>query len=100
MGARLDRPQLLESLLDPGARLAPGFGQVVVTLADGRKVEGVLREETPTSLVVEDAAQGTLTIAVADVATRTNLPSAMPPMGTLLTAAEVRDIVEFLAGQQ
>ena len=100
VGARLDRRQLLESLLDPGARLAPGFGQVVVTLADGRKIEGVLREETPTGLVVDDAAQGTLTIAAADVATRTNLPSAMPPMGTLLTAAEVRDIVEFLAGQQ
>ncbi len=100
VGARLSRTQLLESLLDPSARLAPGFGQVTVTLKNGRKIEGLLREESATRLVVEDAAGTPQTIALTEVATRTNLPSPMPPMGTLLTPREIRDVVEFLATQQ
>jgi hypothetical protein len=36
-------------------------------------------------------------VAKTDVATRTNAPSAMPPMNLLLTPREIRDVVEFLS---
>src|SRR5690606_1915846 len=35
VASRPDREQLLESLIDPSARLAPGFGSVTLTLRDG-----------------------------------------------------------------
>lgn len=55
IGSQLSREQLLEALVDPSARIAPGFG-----------VQGA--------------------------------PSAMPPMGSILTRREIRDVVEFLSG--
>jgi len=97
IGSRLTRPQLLEALVTPGARLAPGFGQVSVTLRNGRKVEGTLTEESEAIIAIEDAARGVQRIPVADIASRVNAPSAMPPMNLLLTPREIRDVVEYLA---
>jgi quinoprotein glucose dehydrogenase len=96
IGSQLSRQQLLEALIDPSARLAPGYGQVSVTLKDGRKLEGTLREETAAVLAIEDITQGLQRVNVSDVATRTNGVSAMPNMGMLLTPREIRDVVEFL----
>jgi putative heme-binding domain-containing protein len=97
IGSRLNRDQLLQSLIDPSARLAPGFGQVSVTLKNGQKLEGTLREETATMIAVEDTTRGLQRVQLSEVATRTNGVSAMPDMDLLLTPREVRDIVEFLA---
>jgi len=97
IGARMTRQQLLESLITPSARIAPGFGQISVTLKSGLKIEGTLREESPTTIVVQDATRGLQRIDVSDIAARTNGASAMPPMNVLLTPREIRDVVEFLA---
>ena len=44
--ATLTRDQLVESLLEPNTRIAPGFGTVGITLRNGPRVDGTLREET------------------------------------------------------
>jgi putative heme-binding domain-containing protein len=97
VGGRLTRQQLLESLINPSARLAPGYGQVTVTLKNGQKLEGILREESATTIAVQDSTRGLQQIQVADIATRTNGASAMPPMNLLMTPREIRDVVEYLA---
>jgi putative membrane-bound dehydrogenase-like protein len=97
VGTRLTRQQLLESLIDPSARLAPGYGQVSVTLKNGQKIAGTLREESPAAIAIQDPAGQLQRIQVADIATRTNGVSAMPPMKLLLTPREIRDVVEFLS---
>jgi mono/diheme cytochrome c family protein len=51
VGSRLTRQQLLEALVAPNARIAPGF----------------------------------------------HAPSAMPPMGSILSRREIRDVVEYLS---
>ncbi|MEP7345165.1 MAG: HEAT repeat domain-containing protein, partial [Gemmatimonadaceae bacterium] len=96
VGSRLTREQLLEALVDPSARIAPGFGVVQLTLKNGQRVVSTLRAETDAYVVV-DAGSGTRRIAKTDIAQRTNGPSAMPPMGTLLTRREIRDVVEYLS---
>ena len=98
VATRLTRDELLESLLDPSARIAPGYGTVGITLRSGQRVDGTLREETPTELVVLAGTPPVeRRIAKADIVERTNPVSAMPPVGLILKPREVRDIVAFLS---
>jgi putative heme-binding domain-containing protein len=96
VGSRLTREQLLEALLEPSARIAPGFGAVQVTLKNGQRVFGTLREETDAYIVME-AGTAPRRIMKTDIARRTNGPSAMPPMGSILTRREIRDVIEYLS---
>ena len=96
IASRLAREQLLEALVDPSARIAPGFGPVQVTLKNGKRTFGTLLEETDVFLMV-DAGSGRARILKTDIASRVNGPSAMPAMGGLLTRREIRDVVEYLS---
>ncbi|MEX2153469.1 MAG: HEAT repeat domain-containing protein [Gemmatimonadaceae bacterium] len=96
VASRLTREQLLEALVDPSARITPGFGPVQVTLKNGQRFYGTLREETAAYIEV-DAGTTPRRIMKADIAKRTNGPSAMPPVGNVLTRREIRDVVEYLS---
>ncbi len=98
IGSTLNREQILQSLTDPGARLAPGYGSVALTLKDGQQVYGVLSKETDEALTLATSDAEPLVIPVSRIAKRENLPSSMPPMGEVLSKREIRDLVEFLAG--
>ncbi len=99
IGTTLLREQLLEALVNPSARVAPGFGVVTVTLKSGESVSGTLREETATEIVM--LLPGTPAVerrvSKAQVAERTDPVSAMPPLGLALSPRDVRDLVEYLA---
>lgn len=98
IGAALTREQILEALIDPTARIAPGFGNVSLTLADGATISGVLREETTSHLVIETAAGERQRIERTQITRRINAPSAMPVMERVLSRRELRDVVEYLSG--
>jgi putative membrane-bound dehydrogenase-like protein len=94
----LSRELLLQSLLEPNARIAPGFGIVSVTLRNGERLDGTLRSETDTDLVLVSGTPGVeRRISKGDIASRTNPVSAMPPFGESLGLREIRDLVEFLS---
>jgi quinoprotein glucose dehydrogenase len=98
VGSRLTPEQILESLLEPSARIAPGYGTVGISLKSGQRVNGTLREETPTHVVVVTGTPAAeQRIAKSDIAERTNPVSAMPPVGLVLKPREVRDVVAYLA---
>ena len=94
---RLTREQLLEALINPSARLAPGFGTVNLTLKDGKTVSGILQGETAADVSVKVGDQPDMTIRKDQIAKRTNSPSSMPEMKYLLTKREIRDVVSFLS---
>lgn len=93
---RGDRRFLLESLVTPGARVSPGFGVVMVTLKDGSTVAGILMAEDEEGIEV---AVGTDRQRIdRDRIKEVGLPlSPMPPMGGILSKAEIRDLVEWLS---
>jgi putative heme-binding domain-containing protein len=97
IGNTLTREQLLESLVEPSKRLAPGYGSVSLTLKDGQKVSGILEEETEDELTLRTNAAEPLEIPTARIERRENMPSAMPAMGKLITKRELRDLIEYLA---
>ncbi len=96
VGSRLTREQLLEALINPSARLAPGFGIVTLTLKDGKTVSGILENETDDGLLIRSGNQPEVNIEKKDIAKRTNAPSSMPNMTNFLTKREIRDLVSFL----
>jgi len=98
IGNLLTREQLLESLIEPSARLAPGYGSVVLTLKDGQKVNGILIKESEEGLTLRTNAAEPLEIPAGRIEKRENVPSAMPAMGKLITKRELRDLIEYLAG--
>ena len=93
----LTREQILEALVNPSARLAPGYGSVSLKLTDGQEVFGTLVKETITELTVTTSDAEPLVIPVARIAKRENMPSSMPPMGSLLSKREIRNVVEYLS---
>ena len=97
IGNILTREQILESLIEPSARLAPGYGSVSLVLKDGQKVNGILEEETEKELTLRTNEAEPLEIPVSRIEKRENMPSAMPAMGRLITKRELRDLIEYLA---
>lgn len=98
IGNVLSREQILQALIEPSARLSPGFGMVVLTLKDGTSAAGILSEENDHELILKTSEAEPLKIPVARIAKRDNVPSSMPPMGSIMTKREIRDVVEFLSG--
>ncbi|GAB3794037.1 c-type cytochrome [Spirosoma humi] len=97
VASRLTREQLLEALINPSARLAPGFGTVNLTLKNGKTVSGILQGETNTEVMVKVGDQPDTAVRKDQIAKRVNSPSSMPEMKYLLTKREIRDVVSFLS---
>jgi putative membrane-bound dehydrogenase-like protein len=97
IGRRLTRQEILESLINPSARLAPGFGIVTLELKDGKTVSGILHGENNTSLTIKVGDQQNEVIRKDQVARRVNAASSMPDMKYVLSKKEIRDVVSFLA---
>lgn len=100
IGSVLTREQILQALIEPSARISPGFGTVFLKLKDGQEVTGILTAETEHELVLKTSEAEPLKIAVSRIQKRENYPSSMPPMATLLSKREIRDVVEFLSGMK
>ncbi|GGW28880.1 DUF7133 domain-containing protein [Arenibacter certesii] len=100
IGNILNREQLLESLIQPSARLAPGYGTVTLTLKEGQVVTGVLESESQDEIILRTSDAEPLVIATSRIAKRQNMPSGMPAMGSLMSKREIRDIIEFLANMK
>jgi quinoprotein glucose dehydrogenase len=98
IGGTLTREQLLDAVIDPNARIAPGYGTVSVTLKNGERVAGTLRDDTDTHIaLLEGTPPKERRIAKREIAERSNPVSAMPPFGLILKPRDIRDLVEFLS---
>ena len=97
VGVQNDRAALLESLLNPSAKIAVGYGLVSVTLKDTSAVTGTLARETPTAVTVR-LFDGTMrTVPRTDIASQTPPVTIMPPMEGILQPREIRDVVAYLS---
>jgi quinoprotein glucose dehydrogenase len=97
IGEVLDRKQLLQALVEPSARLSPGFGNVKLVLKGGQEVVGTLLKESSTELLLKTSEAEPLRVPLNRIEQRENFPSAMPAMGELMSKHEMRDVIEFLA---
>ncbi len=96
IGAKRDRPYVLESLVNPQAIIADGYGNIALTLVDGSSVAGQFRSEKNGKVTVRDPEGKETSIAAELIKERTPVISTMPPMGFILQKSEIRDVVAFL----
>ena len=95
VGSKLSREQIMESLVNPQAKLTEGYGLLVARLKNGSSVNGAIVKATESKYEIRTA-EGTLKmISRKDIASEV-LTSQMPPMGAILTRNELRDVLEFL----
>jgi quinoprotein glucose dehydrogenase len=97
IGSKLSRQQLLEALVNPSARLSPGYGMVTVKTKSGKIIAGILTAETGTALMIKSGDAAAVTLNKTDIEKRTNAASSMPEMRYILNKKEIRDVVSFLA---
>ncbi len=95
VASRLNREQLLASLIRPSSRIATGYGEVTVTLDDATSHHGILRQRDD-ALVLLATPLGPRRLPAASVQSLSPPVSPMPSMATLLTPREVRDLLAWL----
>ena len=100
IGNQLTRKQLLESLVEPNARIAPGYGSVSVTLKDGSTIQGVLVKSTDDQITIRDGDGDSHEINTEQVETQVNAPSSMYAMVDRLDLYQLRDLIAFLNDQK
>lgn len=98
VGSQRTKAELAESLVEPSAKIVPGFGVETIVLKDGSALAGSVLKESAKGLEVRTSDGKVLKLPVSSVASRTPPVSVMPPMLGILTPAEIRDVVAYLSG--
>ncbi|NND31108.1 MAG: c-type cytochrome [Saprospiraceae bacterium] len=96
IGDELTPKQLLESLVLPGARIAPGYGMVSLIMKDGSEIDGMLIKEEGDQLTIRDAEDNMINVDRQQIDERIDALSGMTDMTKILTKREIRDVVAYL----
>jgi quinoprotein glucose dehydrogenase len=97
VGKRQNREYLLESLVDPNAKIAAGFETVLVTLNDGSLHAGILKSETDAELSLMQPTGVPEKLQKGQIKSRERGPSGMPALAPILAKKDLRDLVEYLS---
>ncbi len=98
IAGRHDAAYILESIVVPSAKLTAGYSPMVVTMKDGSIVAGMFMKETETEVVIQNIETKKETVCLKTyIKTIPPAMSTMPPMGAILTKAQIRDLVAFLS---
>ena len=100
VGLTSDRALLLESILNPNAKITEGFGTIMITTKGGESFAGILKSEKGGKIELLLPTNEKKVIAVNDITKRDGPISAMPPIGAILPPNDLRDLIEFLAQQK
>jgi putative heme-binding domain-containing protein len=97
VGNCLSPEEIVESLYWPARLVKPEYQAVALTLADGRVLQGIVREETPVAMTLVDATGKSHRVPVADIEERADVGSLMPAhVFTSLPEDQRRDLVRYL----
>ncbi len=94
---RANLDYLLENIADPNAVVAADFRMTVLTLKDGRVLNGMIREKTARTLAVQTMTEK-ITLERGDVQSLAELPLSIMPEGLMeaLSETQSRDLIAYL----
>ena len=88
---------MLRSLITPNSEIATGFGVTIVELTNGKSLVGRVEKQTDQSLSLVPAQGKTIEISREEIKKITETKtSVMPPMGSILTKHQLRDLIAYL----
>ena len=97
---RLSPMQILTEIMDPNARLAPGYGTTQVRLKSGATWDGRLISSNEQELILQDPEDmSEMAFQQSEIAELEQAVSGMPEMREQLQPHEVRDIIAWLRTQ-
>ncbi len=97
IGASAPADYLVESLLYPSAKIKEGYHSAMISMKDGQEHSGMIVRESATELVLRNAANQDVSLAVSNVARRTSVGSLMPAgLIDALLPEERLDLMKFL----
>jgi putative heme-binding domain-containing protein len=89
--------EIVESLFWPSRTVKPDYRAIAITTADGRVLQGIVKEETGDTLLLADATGKRHRIPAADVEERRDIGSLMPAdVVTALPSQQQRDLIRYL----
>jgi quinoprotein glucose dehydrogenase len=97
VASRGNREYLLESIVNPNAKIAQGYETVMITLTDNSLHAGILKEENDTEVSLIPPGGTVEKLSKAKIKSREFGPSGMPPLAAVLSKRELRDLVEYLS---
>lgn len=94
---RANLDYLLENIVDPGAVVNADFRLSILTLRDGRVLNGTIAAKTDRTLTLKTMTEP-MTIERSEIARQEELPQSLMPEGLLsaLTGDQVRDLFAYL----
>jgi len=96
---RVTPEQLLESIVDPNAKIAEGFENLLIEMKDGGFHSGIIKQETDDKVVLATPEDGLVTLQKKNIKSRARGASGMPEgIPEILTPQELRDVLAFLIG--
>jgi len=98
VGLQRTKEEIVESLVDPSAKIVQGFGIGTIVLKDGTTLAGSVMTENSKTLDFKLTDGKTQKISVTLIASRTPPISMMPPMLGILAPEEIRNVVAYLSG--
>jgi putative membrane-bound dehydrogenase-like protein len=98
VASRYKRPELIESILKPSAKIAQGFETILFELKDGKNLSGFVVREAGEEVEIRDPAGLRYVLKKADIEERVpSKISAMPEqLAELLTVPELASILAYL----
>jgi putative heme-binding domain-containing protein len=99
---RLKREEIVESVLEPNAKIDPKFVTTNITTAKGDVMTGFVTAETADAITLSMAGGISQQIRKADVAKREAIKQSSMPEGLAggMSAAEFLDLIEFLSSMK
>jgi putative heme-binding domain-containing protein len=99
VGAKYERVQLIESVLEPSRQIVEGYRPVIVATTEGRVVTGIVKSESAATLELIDADRHRIVVRKADIEERRASETSLMPdnLAATLSPDAFCDLIAFLA---
>jgi putative heme-binding domain-containing protein len=98
VASKYPRDELIAAVIDPSAKISSGYEPTILALTDGRVVTGIVRNETPEAVEIQDADARTLRIAKDQIDARKQGEVSIMPNGLAqgISPQDFADLIAYL----